>query len=171
MCARIWLKECKVFMPDSDVITKRTCPRYNEFLFSFLPFFSFCRLPCLSFEARKVFCKISILVRVCPSSCELINQNVCTNKSPKNAPKKNLVAIRPKCQIVSQPEWVSEWPPYALSLSISPQSIKSVEILNQLHARIHFERLSKHKRTLPESLPQSACETLLSQKGLARKVG
>lgn len=143
------------FMPASVVITRRTCHDTMSFLFFVLYLFSFFFLVFLLFAALKVFCKISILV--CryasqhPSSCELINQNVCANKSPKNASKKNLVEIRPKCQIVSQP--AREWPPYGLTI-VYPSRPNQLNLLNpkalasnQLHARI-FKRLSKHKRIL-----------------------
>lgn len=131
---------------------QKDLPRYNEFsflrpLFIFFLFF----LVFLLFAALKVFCKISILV--CryasqhPSSCELINQNVCANKSPKNASKKNLVEIRPNpsdCQSASQ-RVATIWVDY--STSITAQSIKFAQSESIIQQPVACQDIQAIKQT------------------------
>lgn len=139
------------FMPASVVITRRTCHDTMSFLFFVLYLFSFFFLVFLLFAALKVFCKISILV--CryasqhPSSCELINQNVCANKSPKNASKKNLVEIRPNpsdCQSVSQ-RVATTWVDY--SISITAQSIKFAQSESIIQQPVACQDIQAIKQT------------------------
>lgn len=139
------------FMPASVVITRRTCHDTMSFLFFVLYLFSFFFLVFLLFAALKVFCKISILV--CryasqhPSSCELINQNVCANKSPKNASKKNLVEIRPNpsdCQSASQ-RVATIWVDY--SISITAQSIKFAQSESIIQQPVACQDIQAIKQT------------------------